>query len=436
MKSVLKSNFLFLIFFFIIGSHFANAKDFSSLKFIDINNPFKNRIPIAVPQFIPVEESEEINDIAKLTGKYLKDLLKFTSYFEVMDDPPKLKGVVSTRIDFNKWKLFDTELLVTSGIYYDGHVLEMEFRLFDVVNQELITGKRYKGRKEDHNKMVKRFASEVMYKLFKNKGLFDSKLAFVSDTTGSKEVYLCDFDGSNIKRFTDDKSIAISPSWSYDNRWLAFTSYKRKIPEIFVKSLKNKKGYIISKGRLNITPAWMPGKFSLAAVFTLNGNPDIFFVSGKGEILKEAVKGWGIDVSPAFSPNGKKMLFVSRRGGTPQIYVKFLDTGEVSRLTFEGNYNTSPAWSPKGGLIAYVGMTKGGGINIYTIKPDGSDLRQLTSLSGDNEDPSWSPDGSLLSFSSTRTGKKRIHIMTRSGDDQRLLIRNLAGNQTDPAWSH
>ena len=174
----------------------------------------------------------------------------------------------------------------------------------------------------------------------------------------------------------------------------------------------------------------------MAAVFTLKGNSDIFLISGKGKMIKPIVEGWGIDVSPNFSPDGKKMAFVSSRGGSPQIYIKDLDKNKISRLTFEGRYNTSPSWSSTGEYIAYVGLTKEHGINIYRIKPDGSDLRQLTMENGDNEDPSWSPDGSLIAFSSSRKGKHKIFVMTRSGDNQKLLIRNLAGNQTDPAWSH
>ena len=75
---------------------------------------------------------------------------------------------------------------------------------------------------------------------------------------------------------------------------------------------------------------------------------------------------WGIDVSPSFSPDGKKMAFVSKRSGTPQIYVKDLESGTVVRLTFQGRYNTSPAWSPEGDKLAYVGIVKNS-INIYVI---------------------------------------------------------------------
>ncbi|MGM0417398.1 MAG: DPP IV N-terminal domain-containing protein [Thermodesulfobacteriota bacterium] len=441
MKQKIKySKNILLIFLFTFSAFIVTAArpgladDLDNLKFIDISNPFINKTPLAIPEFSVVEKDSELEEVVKEGTSYLRYLFKFTSYFEIIEEDSLPEGITGSEIDFEKRKK-NSELLVTCALYYNNDILEMELRLFDVLKKDLITGKRYKGKKEDLKKMLRRFASEVMEELFDNKGLFESRLAFVSDSSGEKEICLSDFDGSDISKLTNDKSIAISPSWSYDNNWIAYTSYKRGIPEIYVKSLKGDKGYIISEGRLNITPEWLPGKFALAAVMSIDKDPDIFILTGKGEKLKTAVKGWGIDVSPSFSPDGNKMAFVSGRRGSPQIYIKDFKTNKIKRLTFEGNYNTSPAWSPSGDYISYVGMTKEDGINIYLIRPDGTGLRQLTTGPGDNEEPSWSPDGSLIAFTSTRSGKKKIYIMTRFGNDQRLLISNMAGNQSDPAWS-
>ncbi|MCB9480491.1 MAG: PD40 domain-containing protein [Desulfobacteraceae bacterium] len=409
-----------------------------NLKFIDVNNPFINKIPVAVPEFIPLGNNEIISEISQDSNDYLGYLLDFTSYFRVSNSNLNIDNIVGTKIDFQEWKRKGFELLITAGLFYDKDTgfLEMEIRLFDVLKEELTVGKRYTGKADDYRKMLKKFASEIMEKMFENTGLFESEIAFVSDETGQKEIYICDFDGTNIKKITNDKSINISPAWSSDNDYIAYTSYKRKLPEIFIQSLKGKKNYIVSKKRLSITPKWVPGKFSLAAVFSIDGDPDIYIISPTGEIIETAVKGYGIDVSPAFSPDGNKMVFVSGRGGSPQIYVKDFTDNTIRRVTFEGNYNTSPSWSPRGDYIAYTGMTKEYGINIYTIKPDGSSQRMLTYSSGDNEEPSWSPDGSLIVFTSSRNNGKKLFLMTRSGEDQRQLIVNMAGNQSEPAWSH
>ncbi|MCK5836991.1 MAG: PD40 domain-containing protein, partial [Desulfobacula sp.] len=153
-------------------------------------------------------------------------------------------------------------------------------------------------------------------------------------------------------------------------------------------------------------------------------------------IIKRLTKSWGVNVSPKFSPDGKKIAFTSNIGGTPQIYVKNLETGDVKRITFEGRYNTSPAWSPDGKKMAYVGIEKNK-INIFVISLDsgpGTPV-QLTMNTCDNEDPSWSPDGSLIVFTSNREGKTpRLFVMTAAGTDQRRLL-TLPGKQSQPYWS-
>jgi TolB protein len=139
-------------------------------------------------------------------------------------------------------------------------------------------------------------------------------------------------------------------------------------------------------------------------------------------------------VSPSFSPDGKKIVFASRRHGSPQIYVKDLTSRAVRRLTFKGNHNTSPSWSPDGKRIAYVGI-EDNQINIFVISIDSGMPVQLTVNAGDNEDPCWSPDGSMLVFSSTRNGGiSRLFVMNASGTDQRQLLK-MKGRQTQPDWS-
>ena len=154
----------------------------------------------------------------------------------------------------------------------------------------------------------------------------------------------------------------------------------------------------------------------------------------KGEIIKRITKSWGIDVSPDFSPDGKKIVFSSKRAGTPQIYIQDLESDRPIRVTFKGKNNTSPAWSPDGKKIAYVGI-EDNNIDIFVMPIDSGIRVQLTMNAGDNEDPSWSPDGSMLTFTSTRDGNiPRIFVMNATGSDPRRLLQ-IKGKQTQPSWS-
>jgi TolB protein len=126
------------------------------------------------------------------------------------------------------------------------------------------------------------------------------------------------------------------------------------------------------------------------------------------------------------------LAFVSDRTGSPQIYVINVDGTNMRRLTFEGSYNTSPAWSPRGDLIVYVSRESDGSNQIYVTDLAGNTRMHLTNLRN-NEEPSWSPDGLHIAFSSNRTGTYEIYLMYWNGTGQRR-ITNTDG-ATSPTWS-
>jgi len=406
--------------------------------YIKISDPFLRKIPLAIPLFKAQEADQANGAIAKKSTDLLYETIDFTGYFKILDrqsflvDAQKLE-ITSDKINFRNWTTVGAELLITGAYQIKDNRLTMDLRLMDTFKERLLIGKRYQGKLGDERRMIRRFCGDVIYHLTGNRGIFDSKIAFVSTGSGNKEIYISDFDGFNPRRVTYTKNITLSPSWSSDGKWLAYTSYIKGKPDIYIKHLKEKRGTVVAKKGLNITPDWAPGQFALAATFSFSGDPEIYLLTGAGKIIKRLTKSWGIDVSPSWSPDGKKIAFVSDRSGTPQIYIMYVNTGQVERLTFEGRYNTSPSWSPRGDRIAYSGV-ENGQFNIYVITTDGRQLVQLTQDAGNNDSPGWSPDGSLIVFSSTREGASRIYVMTVYGTDQRRLL-TLPGEQTGPAWS-
>jgi TolB protein len=406
--------------------------------YIDISNPFLHQIPIAIPLFKTVSGSAAETQLSEEISNLLSETLQFTGYFKMIDrgaflfDPQK-SGIVAPDIRFRNWTTVGAELLITGGLLAKEDKIDMELRLFDTFKERLLVGKRYKGWKTDYRKMIHRFCSEVIFCLTGNRGVFDSKIAFVSTGSGNKEIYTCEFDGYSPKQVTHAKSICLSPAWSSDGVYLAYTSYAKGKPDLYIRQLELNRGAVVASKGVNITPAWVPGKFELAATLSFAGDPEIYLLTGEGKIIKRLTNNNGIDVSPSWSPDAKKMAFVSNRSGSPQIYVMDVGSGRVERVTFEGRYNTSPSWSPRGDRIAYCGL-KDGRFNIFVVSSNGGRLQQLTHDSGDNESPSWSPDGSLIVFSSTREGPSRIYVMTAYGTDQKRLLA-LPGEQTNPKWS-
>ncbi len=412
--------------------------DQDQYEYIDISNPFLRKIPLAVPLFKNENGTAEERRLSSSSADLLAASLEFTGYFKLLDrgaflfDPQK-DGVLTPQINFANWTVIGAELLIT-GLFkeVDGNI-SMELRLFDTFKARRIIGKKYTGKKADQRRMIHRFCSEVIKYLTGHFGVFGSKIAFVSTGSGNKEIYSCAFDGYNPQQETRNHSISLFPAWSTDGRYLAYTSYKNGKPDLFIKNLAEVQETSISNKGLNITPAWVPGKFELAATLSFSGDQEIYLLTGSGKVIKRLTNIRGIDVSPTWSPDGKKFAFVSNRSGSPQIYVQDLASEKVRRLTYEGTYNTQPTWSPRGDKIAYASVVDGRR-NIVVMGLDGEEPLQLTYESGDNEAPSWSPDGSMIVFSSNREGPFRIYVMTAFGTDQRRLLV-MTGEQTNPKWS-
>lgn len=417
----------------------ARAKDYD---YISISNPFLNKTPVAVTTFKCFNGHEAEVAAGIQAEQILKAGLDFTGYLKIMDPmaflaDPAQSGIQLGQINFKDWTGIGAELLVTGGVEEFGGQVKLQLRLMDTFNTKLLVGKVYTGPATRIRGMVHRFCAEVAKALTGNFGVFGSKIAFVSTTSGNKEIYSCDFDGFNPRQITHHKSISLSPAWSYDSRWIAYVSYAKGKPDIFIKNLKDNLGAIVNYKGINISPDWMPAKLNLAATLSFSGDQEIYLLTRKGEIIKRVTKSWGSNVSPKFSPDGGKIAFTSSRSGNPQIYIQRLDSEEAQRITFSGKYNTSPSWSPDGKKIAYVGIERNK-INIFVIsvEPHIGNPVQLTADQGDNEDPCWSPDGSLIVFKSNRNGgRSHLFVMTAAGTDQRQLL-SMSGVQSEPDWSN
>lgn len=405
---------------------------------IDVTKPSFQRLPIAVPDFkyLTAEQTQLARDMSDT----LSNDLDFSGIFRPLDprgfpEEPQMMGLTAQDIKFPDWRKSGADFLVRSSYQVQGSSIRLEARLFDVVAARMIIGKVYEGDVRNWKPMVHRFADEILFALTGERGVFDTKIAYVQAEGKNKEIFIVDFDGGNPIQVTHDNSTDLSPSWNPQMTQLAYVSFREGNARIYVLNLQDGSTRLLcGYPGINIAPAWRPGSGEMAVTLSKDGNPDIFLVSSSsGQIIRKLVQGWAINVSPDWSPDGKRLVYVSDETGTPQIYVLDVSTGQKKRLTFSGNYNTSPSWSPKGDLIAYSGIA-GGSHNIFIMKPDGSDNRQLTHGEGNNEAPAWSPDGRMIAFSSTRQGGSAIWILFTNGTGVRRLTRQ-GGGQELPDWS-
>jgi TolB protein len=394
------------------------------------------RITIAVAGFGSFVLSGE--DLGKLGASVLTADLRFTTIFDVMDPAMLPFEPRSVQLDQERPLLpglnsLKVQHLVVGQVSSRGREAVVEGRLFDVATGNMVFGKRYVGDPKFYRLIIHRFADDIMFNLTGEKGVAQTRIAFVSSISRTgKEIFVMDYDGANPAAITGNQSINLSPRWSPDGRMIAYTSYRNGNPDLFLLNFDSGRRDVLSAQQgLNATPGWSPDGQWLAFAMSAGGGTNLFLIPKGGGTPKPLTVGPAISVSPSFSPNGRQIVFNSDRGGSPQIYIMDVDGTNLHRVTFQGNYNSSPRWSPRGEKIVF--MCRLAGNQICLINPDGSGLQQLTTLSS-NEDPAWSLDGRHVVFTSTRMGRREIYVMHADGTEQTRISSTGQENYL-PDWS-
>jgi TolB protein len=281
------------------------------------------------------------------------------------------------------------------------------------------------------------FADRILEQLGFGKGLGRTSIAFVSNRTGDKEIYVMDYDGNNQRKITAIRNLALFPRWSPVDDRIAFTAFRAGQGQIEILSAGGEKhGFEQPRGFLNNVPAWSPDGNSIVYSSNRDGNLEIYIAKADGSSAKRLTSSPSIDTSPAINPaTGAQIAFISKRSGTAELYVMDTDGTNVTRITEEGGEVGNPAYSPDGKMIAFAWQKpKSGGFNIYLYQVGMRNFTQLTNESGNNERPAWAPDGKHIAFESNRSGTTQIYSMTVNGSKVRQLTTLGSINQ-GPTWS-
>ncbi len=352
-------------------------------------------------------------------------------------------------VDYKGWSSApaSAQLLAFGNFTVNSGNVEIQAWLNDVRDSSLppLIGKVYRGAATEAQvrTFAHQFADEIISKLSGGlPGIASTQIAFVSNRSGNKEIWDMDYDGENQHQLTQLHTIALTPRWSPDATRIAFTCYAKPgggsvaTAQICVYSLLT--NHMVSFPRFkgtNSSPAWSPDGSQIMFMSSMLGNPELFIIDSSGTHPKRLTYSSGANTSPSWNPKtGQQVAFVSDRGGIPQLYTMNADGSSQAKVDLpDMGYVIDPAWSPNGQLLAFSWRRPNGNYDIYVMEVVTRQLVELTRDVGRNERPSWAPDGRHLVFESTRTGTRQIWSMLADGTDARQLTKQ--GQNESPNWS-
>ena len=398
--------------------------------YLDVTSSAVRKINFGVPWFQNKDLPQQKQPLGRELADSLAKSLEFHGIISII--PPDKYGGNQTA----EWKKLAADYVVMGQYAVSGDTVSLEMRLMDAASDEILLGKSYSGTMQQKEKMIFKFCDAVIESLTGKPGIATTQIAFVNREGTVKEVFLTNILGKTLRQVTRHKHLTVSPKFVPGGPFLSYTSYHSGTQALYITDLRqDKETRAISRRKgLNLAPAWSSDGERMVLTLSKDGNPDLYLLDRKGEIIEKLTDRAGINVSPTWSPDGATLVFVSDRTGKPQLYSMDMRTRKVRRLTFEGTENAEPNWSPTESLIVFSSL-RNGVYQLYTMNPlTGEEPKPLTSDPSHHESPSWSPDGNQVIFTKRDGQKQLLYGIMKNGSFERRLF-NIPGSQSFPQWS-
>lgn len=398
-------------------------------------------IPVAVP--VPVARSAGAQSPAEAFAETLRRALRVSGRLEPVSPeryPTRSASRAGARLpdDLGAWSAVGALLLVGGEIDLEGpQRMVAAVRLYDVFGRRTVVARRYLGAPEDAPRMARRFADAVLEALTGERGPFDSRILFVSRRDARVgRLWTVAPDGGDPAPVTAADDLYATPAWGGGPAMLLVTWFRRGTPDLFIFDLRAGRVKQVAGGAgLHLGARTDPtGRRIAVAVEDGDGQLDIVLLGRDGSFLGPVTRHPAADYSPSWSPDGRRLVFVSDRAGSPQLHVLDVEAGgPPERVPGQPSFATDPEWSPDGTRIAFTGRIDGRSA-VFTIAPDGSALQRITGDEHDASEPSWSPDGRYLALVAGRPGDGSIAVVAlRSGTVSALT--DTGGGDSSPSWS-
>lgn len=335
--------------------------------------------------------------------------LTLSSMFQVLDAKSFTANLEKEglAIDPASWRNVGAEAVVKGNTSMRGSNVHLELRLYVVSRgSDAVLKKEYDVPPTGVRAAVHQFDNEIVKYFTGSAGSFGTRLVFSATTgRGQKGIFGIDSDGHGLGRLNAVSNVALAPAAGpggvYYAGGLADGSY-----QLFK---VGNPAAVLKHAGLVFGVAFGGGKMAL--VISQGGQSDIFVGAPDGSGLTKKTGG-GLNTHPAFGPGGQ-LAYVSNQGGNPQIYV------DGKRVSFKGSYNMAPVWcaDPEGLKIMFMGRD-GGSWDIFSTDPSGGSMKRLTQDQGSNTYPACSPDGRTVAFFSTRGG---LFLSNPAGQNQQKI---------------
>ncbi len=413
-----------VLIIFLIGGEVTAGKAHGRI-FIDINEPVPKPLLLGIQVY---GEDPEAKKYARELLNVITDDLTYTGLFSSIDDKLFLEPPHGFFKPEN-WRPLGTDAVIKVNLHVIQNTLKSLLSIYDVNEGIQIFKKEYSG-EAGHLRSLGHVVARDVYKRFTDRDPpFESKILYVGKLDGKSSLFIMDWDGARLRRLGVTQETIISPRWSEENRLLAYTTREARrwlIKIVDFNTMTQKT--VFESTSLSIAGDFI-NKKNLLITHTDMDNQDLYILDLETSKIRKFIGGYGIEIDPSISPDGKRVLFVSDRSGSPQIYIAELSGYNIKRLTYRGSYNTSARWSPSGDSFVYVGTVNGKN-QIFLQRISSDEPIQLTDK-GNNEEPSFSPDGRFIVFSSDRDGIWKIYIMRLDGSGQKPLSE---GYGFSPVW--
>jgi TolB protein len=396
---------------------------------VEISGVGVTQYPIAIAAFRGDEAAPQ-----KMAAIVIADLLRSGQFKQV--DAAGFALDETSRPDMSPWKQKGADFLVAGSItrLADGRY-DVRFRLWDAVSGQEKGAQSYGVVTGDLRLAAHRIADYVYEKITGEKGVFSTRIAYVSKAGTRTNLWVADADGEGAQNALASPEPIISAAWSPSGGQLAYVSFESRKPVVYVHDVATGRRRLVANFRgSNSAPAWSPDGKTLALTLSRDGASQIYGMDSNGGEPRKLSQSNSIDTEPVYSSDGKFIYFVSDRGGSPQIYrmpTGGESAGRAERVSFTGSYNISPAISPDGRNLAYISRVNGA-FKLHVMELAGGSATPITDTSAD-ERPSFAPNGKLIMYATKQGGREALMTTTLDGRIKARLGAQ-SGDIREPQW--